>query len=163
MSDQGHFILSREINTGKSSELMQYVVCQINRGLKVSGWISPPFIKDNLKCGYDVVFFVLSRQLNAQRLIREIPFDRASRWRRFYLDRSVFYQARTLDFGTPDLFIIDEVGPLELVDHEGFWPALADIYKKQRRTVTVVRRSSVTGFKREFGTISFAPFSCWER
>ncbi len=156
-----HTILIGPINSGKSTRLWTEVQKWIAEGKKVSGWISMPSSVDRRQSSaeknYDIVFITMSKIHEPLPFIRTKPFKKSFAWKRFHFDQSIFDRVvetsgRTSlhDFGKPDIFVIDEVGPLELEDKKGFWPVLKSVYEKYSRTTTVVREDCLDRFKQAF-------------
>lgn len=153
-----HTILSGPVNSGKSTRLWQDVKKWIGEGKKVSGWVcirgEGAGIRGQAE-GYDIVFITMSKIHEPQPFIRTTPFENSFAWRRFYFDQTVFDKAATIDFGRPDIFVIDEVGPLELEEKKGFWAGLPKIYKDCANTITVVRLALIDEFKGAFKEFNF--------
>jgi len=154
LAENHHTLISDEVNTGKSSKLWELVKFFINQGRNVSGWISLPYFENDIKTGYDIVFITMSKIQNKRKFIRKESFQGSAQWRSFFFDETVFVDSSKIEFGKPDIFVIDEVGPLELCDHMGFWPVLHNIYNN-RSTLTVVRRKCVDQFRKEFSEYEF--------
>jgi len=138
---KGHHIITGKIGSGKSSCALSLAKRLVKQGKKVSGWIS---IKNMEEKGYDIIFIRSSRFSRPKRFIREAKFSGSLKWRRFWFSGDIFRQAGLIVSAKKgDIFIIDEVGPLELEYHKGFWRYLARIYKTYPTTVTVVRRGCI--------------------
>ena len=148
-----HQILSGPINSGKSTRLMRDVQKWMREGKGVSGWVGlkGEYLDSPVqKAGYDIVFITMSKIHERQPFIRTTPFKNSFAWKQFYFDQTILDRVATIDFGQPDIFVIDEVGPLELEDQKGFWNILSKIYSTHQETVSVVRESCVEKFKRAF-------------
>lgn len=139
---------------------MRQVENLIVEGKKVSGWVCRQLTVNSeqltAKKEYDIVFIVMSQIFEPRPFIRTTPFKNSFQWRRFYFNKDIFdtvgatSRSPLLKFGKPDIFVIDEVGPLELEDRKGFWNVLPDIYSRHKETMTVVREGCVEKFKRSF-------------
>lgn len=139
----GHIILTGERNSGKSIRLLSFYKEHKDK-IKISGWISVPFVKNGAKIGYDIVFLNRSVLSKPQRFFRIKPFPLAKKWRNFYVDFSVFERAEKIaKTKKNDIFIIDEVGPLEIFEKKGYYPLLDKLYSANRTTITVVRSELV--------------------
>lgn len=105
---------------------------------------------------YDIFFITMSKVHEPLPFIRTTPFKNSFAWRRFHFDQTIFDDVEKMDFGKPDIFVIDEVGPLELFDKKGFWNILPALYLKHANTVTIVRSELTRKFRCVFVEISFA-------
>ncbi|EKD51662.1 MAG: hypothetical protein ACD_62C00209G0013 [uncultured bacterium] len=155
MADPKHFILTDPVNSGKSSRLYQYVLDNIRDKQRVSGWLCLPVFDGQARKGYDLTLLIQSQMQSPIPFIRPTPFAGAVKWRRFYFDQTVFETISNLDFGNPDLFVLDEVGPLELEDKLGFWPFLENVYQTHNHTITIVRENCLDLFRNTFATHHF--------
>lgn len=154
MFKEGHHIITGEVDSGKSSHL-QELFLSLKGERKISGWISLPFYEGSKKTGYDILFIRESVEEGPRRFIRTCEFDCATRWKRFFFDEQVFVDAVEKDFGRPDIFVIDEVGPLELFEQRGFWPIMETVYSKYKTTITVCRNTLLDDFQRRFDELNF--------
>lgn len=158
MVEQGHHIFTGEINSGKSTKLWDFYLDEKTNGSKISGWVSLPYFENGAKLGYDITFIIESRDLPKKPFIRtslRAGDNTGLRWRKFIFDEACFEEVRRLDFGRPDIFVIDEVGPLELEDHGGFWPFLNGIFSSNNCTITVVRNNMIDKFLDAFRDYNF--------
>jgi len=149
---QGNYILTGPVDSGKSTALWQFFLSSLDA--KVSGWISLPFFEDGEKKGYDIVFIENSRPADRKLFIRK-------EGQGFRFNEEIFCEAiKYVEVGDKKgVFIIDEVGPIELVQKGGFWPFLNVIYSSYLATLTVVRDSCVADFKKAFSRHKFEFFS----
>jgi nucleoside-triphosphatase THEP1 len=153
-----NLILSDEIDAGKSSYLMELRKRLISKGASVAGWITPAHMEDGKKTGHD---FIALRGAIAEAPIpftRTSPFAGSFAWRRFYFNRKAFERASVLADGifrvpsplpvrqagesrVPIVFIMDEIGPLELEDQRGFILPFEHAITRGSVNVIVVRTS----------------------
>lgn len=156
MLKKGHNIISGDIGSGKSDRLLQAYLQLKKKGAKISGWITNAHVEDGKRSGYDIVFISDSVEAPPKRFIREHEFEGAFKWKRFWFDKAVFEEASMLvDSSLPEILIVDEVGPLELADHKGFWDILPKIFNKFETTITVVRTSCKQSLMEQFKKIEF--------
>lgn len=146
MFKEGHYILSGEVNSGKSTTVWKQYKIWSEEGRDVSGWISLPNIVKGEKAGYDIVILKGSAESVRQKFIRPYPFKDAFNWRQFWFDDSIFKLVSEMDFGDADVFVIDEIGPLELEDKLGFYNLLPKLYERYENTITVVRTTCLEAF-----------------
>lgn len=147
----GHHILTGQINSGKSTRLWTLFNQYSQEGVRLAGFISLPVFEDKKKIGYDLAIIKDSRETARYPLARNRTFGGAKKWRDFWFDESIFAQVEGFDFGQCDIFLIDEIGPLELVDKKGFYTAAKRIYETFENTITVVRSDCPEKFYETFG------------
>lgn len=133
-----HLILCDKINSGKSTFMMGLVQRLITGGAKISGWVTPPHIKDGKKAGHDFVLFKNGEIAPPIPFTREEPFENSFQWARFHFNKIAFEQAAKLSTNS-DLFIMDEIGPLELIDNKGFADTACAALTQCPNTLTIVR------------------------
>lgn len=143
----GHFILSGEINSGKSTRLSQLALKLASDGVIVAGLISMPCFKDGEKCGFELHI------INNSKIISVIEFASIAarsgwqKFRRWHFNPNAFANANSFKFDKADLFILDEIGPLEIEWHGGFFPLTRTIYLRYQTTITVIRKVFVDKYK----------------
>ena len=93
---------------------------------------------------------------------RDRPLPSSLAFGPFHFNRWLFHAPRTLWSPAARLFVLDEVGPLELDRHGGFWPYLERIYAGPGHTLTVVRESCLERFRLAFDGVPFTVVSCGE-
>lgn len=134
-----NYILSGKVNSGKSTALLRFVKACRRKNVHVAGWISSAFFKDCKKRGYDIKFISNSKVVKKMRLARDLQFKGGEKWKRFWFNPRAFKFAKKFIFKKCDIFVVDEIGPLELGSKKGFWPLLPKIYSKHKLTITVIR------------------------
>jgi nucleoside-triphosphatase THEP1 len=134
-------ILTGPVHSGKTTFLNNIIPLLRGKNLKIDGYLSKALWENEEFIGYDLVDL---------RDHENYPFIRkegSEKWERI---GSFFFRPKTLDIakkiihrcGQADLFIIDEVGPLELND-KGIWPALMDVLTIPEQHLLLVVRDSI--------------------
>jgi len=148
---KGSIILSGERDSGKSTRLLN-LFNKNKAKIKISGIITLPFIQKGVKIGYNALFLNRSRASKPVPFFRTRPFTGSTKWRRFFVDFGIFKKfGEIAEIRKSDLFLLDEVGPLELEEKKGFYPYLHEIYSNNRAVIAVVRPSLISGFLKEIG------------
>lgn len=134
-----NFILSDEINSGKTTFVLELFSGIARKGPMISGWITPPHIEGGRKVGHDIIF-IEGREISSPvPFTRTGPFDGSFPWRRFHFSERAFESAANLKTAC-DLFIMDEIGPLELEDGRGFLEIMRRAIEDAGSTLIVIRR-----------------------
>lgn len=134
-----HFILTDEIDSGKSGEILAIAKRLMEAGGKISGWVTVAHIEGGKKVGHDMVIFEDGRLSEKIPFTRTAPFEGSFPWRRFHFSSRAFEVAEGLATDV-DLFIIDELGPLELEEKRGFIGIARRALAQSKNTLCVVRR-----------------------
>lgn len=140
-----HFILTGEIDSGKSTFVGELVKKLVRDGYAVSGWTTPAHMEQGVKIGHDFVAISRSESKPPMTFTRPDPFEQSFPWRRFHFNKLAFSQSQEIK-PCSDLFVMDEIGPLELEDEMGFAPAARRALKTAPHTLTVVRMGLVERF-----------------
>lgn len=133
-----NFILTDEIDSGKSSYVLSLAERMIEKGWSVSGWITVAHMDGGYKIGHDMVKIERGRISGALPFTRPAPFKDSFPWRRFHFNSHAFEEAEGLAIDV-DLFIMDELGPLELEESGGFIGIARRAMAGGANTLTVVR------------------------
>lgn len=133
-----HFILCDEINSGKSTFILDLCSDLINHGFSISGWITPPHLEGSVKTGHDIIFSDEGVMRSPIPFTRLEPFERSFQWRRYHFNENAFEMANHLDTGC-DLFVMDEIGPLELEEKNGFFEIMNRAIGSSDNTLIVIR------------------------
>jgi nucleoside-triphosphatase len=135
------FILSGPIDSGKTSALIQLVTQLRNSGTTVGGILTPKMYHNSEFIGYDIE---LIRQELRLPLARLQPEPETFTLGRFYFFQSTFHSLLT-ELGTPlpSIFILDEIGPIEL-NGGGFAPALPAVLNLPATVLLTIREQCLT-------------------
>jgi len=133
------FILTDEIDSGKSGCVLALATRLIEAGGKISGWVTVAHMEDGKKAGHDIVTIEGGRLSARIPFTRAAPFEGSFPWRRFHFSARAFEVAQKLATDV-DLFIIDELGPLELYEEGGFIGIARRALAESKNTLCVVRR-----------------------
>lgn len=139
------FILSGEIGSGKTSLLLNLIDDLKPEELHIEGLISPPVFTNNEKTGIDLVDLhngLVKRlaELNTQPLNYELA---TTRWR--FNAEVVAWGNQVIEKALPcQVFIVDELGPLEFERGRGFVSALRAINTRDFNVAVVVVRNLLT-------------------
>ncbi|MFH1654520.1 MAG: nucleoside-triphosphatase [Pseudomonadota bacterium] len=155
MFERGHYIITGDVNSGKSTLLFKQFKDCTQKGIQMAGWISPPVLEEGVKCGHDIHIIKDSQIILKSTLTRNTHFHGSTKWRDYWFDFKIFDKIKKIDFGSPRIFLIDEAGPLELEEKKGFWPLLPNIYDHHPSTITAVRKNILTLFQNAFHHIHF--------
>lgn len=128
---------------GKTSWCARLAENAKERGLRVSGIISPGIFKGQRKMGIAVKDLASGEQRQLAKL-RENDSAKLStpRWT-FNSETMTWANKVLMDIENSDLLIIDELGPIEFLRGEGLTAGLACIDEKKFRVACVVIRSSL--------------------
>lgn len=137
-------LLSGEFDAGKTTLLLMLQDELKSSGLKVTGVISPPILKDGEKVGIGLqdLASATTRQLAVLRARAGDSAISTKRWS--FLPEGMADANRFLADATPcDVLIIDELGPLEFEGQAGWTNGLAAIDSRQYALAICVVRPSL--------------------
>ena len=134
-----HFILTGAVNSGKSSFVQGLVERLQTDGLKLKGWITPAHIERGKKVGHDFVELAGLKKQAAIVFTRTEPFACSLAFRSYHFNGAAFERAKKIG-PSAGLFVMDEIGPLELCDNAGFAAAARKALRRSEVTLTVVRK-----------------------
>jgi nucleoside-triphosphatase THEP1 len=156
-------ILSDKINSGKSTFCMKCVDELIKRGTPVDGWITPAHMIDGEKVGHDFVSIKNSTVCDAIPFTRMEPFENSFPWRRWHFNAEAFELASELANNSQDtkLFIMDEIGPLEIQEGKGFYTPMQRMLGRRENVLVVIREELADKFTS--GHKEFLQFSLAEQ
>lgn len=157
-----HFILTGEIDSGKSAFVGKLVRRLAHDGYAVSGWTTPAHMEQGSKIGHDFVAISQSESKPPIIFTRPDPFEQSFPWRRFHFNKLAFSQSQEIK-PCSDLFVMDEIGPLELEEEMGFAPAARHALETAPHTLTVVRMGLVERFVESACVEEIAVFSLSSR
>ncbi|HQG14159.1 MAG TPA: nucleoside-triphosphatase [bacterium] len=135
-----NIILSDDIDSGKSSAILVFASEAILRGMDISGWATPARMENESKVGHDFV------PISNGKLGEKIPFTTEKdtpayrKWRRFFFNPKPFELAASIE-SRCKIFLMDEIGPLELEDRMGFYEPFRMALCRADSTITVTRKS----------------------
>jgi len=183
-----HAILCDAIDSGKSSFVCSLVRRLTGRGARLSGWVTPAFMEGWKKAGHDFVAIDGDRVETPVPFTRLHPFEgsvsfpdltekvdgeqRASTPCPFHFNATAFRRAAEIvdsaarftihDSRLTDLFVMDEIGPLELSMGLGFRPAMLCAFMAGFATLTVVRRGLEAPLRSILPELDFTVYSLRE-
>ncbi len=141
-------LLTGEIGCGKTTLCQRLAEAGCAQGLRVAGIITLPGAggKDEL--------WALDLAGGERRFLARRTFHQDGRLGRYCFDADTFAWAaaavrRTL--ARAELLIIDEIGPLELRQSQGFAPLLDDLARASCPVVLTVRRTQCKALERRLG------------
>jgi len=140
------FLLTGPVNSGKTTTLRRWLRAWDGRGWTVGGVVSDAIRYDDRKIGYDIRDVRSGRSWTA---IRNAGAMDSVKIGRYHIDTRKLYEAAAAARSTPDcdMFVIDEIGPLELERQIGFRELLDHVLRERCCSVTIVlRRSMLTSF-----------------
>ncbi len=135
-----NIILSDDIDSGKSSAILAFASEAISRGIDISGWATPARMENGSKAGHDFI------PISDGKLGKKIPFTTEKetpayrKWRRFFFNPKPFELAASIE-SRCKIFLMDEIGPLELEDRMGFYEPFRRALSGADFTITVTRKS----------------------
>ena len=150
-------VLSGDFGSGKTTFCRQLIALGREHGLSVAGILSPARFIDGQKTGIDVESVSsgkrhpLAEAIHAGEPAQEDGDGPATQGWQFHR-RALTWSSTVLRLAAPcDVLVIDEIGPLELLRHEG-WTAALDVLRAGQYglAVVVVRPSLVADFTRLF-------------
>jgi|GEM_PF-6527908 len=153
-----HFILSDAVDSGKSSFVCELVRDLVDRGFMVRGWTTPARMEGGKKVGHDFVGVAGGRIHEPIVFTSAEPFEGSFPWRRWHLSGLAFERSDEIE-PSADLYVMDEIGPLELKEGAGFLTAARRAAKSAKSTLTVLRRGLEGSFVDAVGLTDFAIFS----
>lgn len=133
-----HLILCDAVDSGKSTAVLALAMRLIAEGRSVAGFVTPPFRLGGRKAGHDFVAIEGSRASPPIPFTREEAFEGSFFWRRYHFSRAAFQSAARIPLDA-ELFLLDEIGPLELEEGRGFAAIARIAYRDCPGTLTVVR------------------------
>ena len=143
-------ILTGPVRSGKTTLLRRIVQELRNRDFRVGGFLSLSVLRGGKVSGYDLLVLTEGRSF---------PFLREKGgkiWERigpFFFIPATLEKARglILQEKDTDIFIVDEVGPLEL-EGKGLWPALNLVRSRPAPGLLLtVRSSALSAFREKWG------------
>ncbi len=138
-----HALLCDAIDTGKSTFCTGLVQRLLGAGVPVHGWGTPPHLVDGVKEGHDFIALQGNAMAAPVPFTRAYPFDGAVPWRRWHFSQRAFDRVTNMhsSFRIPHsaLFVMDEIGPLELDAHRGFVAPMRRAFAEAPHTLTVLR------------------------
>ncbi len=141
------YIYSDDIDTGKTGSLAALVKRLDAAGRRTAGVLSHKLMCEGSCTGYEAEF--LAGGTRAQLALTK-PAPGTFSWGRFHFFSAVFEQlAGELVIPAPDLFVLDEVGPLEL-SGGGFARWLPVVTRQAAITIIVIRKQCLEECIRHF-------------
>lgn len=134
-------ILSGPVHGGKTTLLQNVIPEWKKRGCRIRGFLSPSVYKNGTQEGYD--FLDLERGNRAPFLRRtgEVASERVGPY--FFVPATLDFAGSLIRSAIPgDVFVVDEVGPLELTKG-GLWPAIAETLLRPFLRILLVMREGI--------------------
>ncbi len=144
-------ILSGDIGSGKTSLCLEAAGLAEESGYKIAGLISPGIFKDRVKTGIELLDLGSGdRRKLAELRTAGISGVNTQRWS--FDPEAISWGNQVLEqIGPCDLLILDELGPLEFNQAQGFQSAFPLIEKGMFQTaLLVIRPSLVQGASRRW-------------
>ncbi len=140
-SEKRIYIFTGAVNEGKTSLIAKWLDAWRREGVPVSGILSEGVFDGEAKIGYDLVDIAQGKR---HPLIRRRPFSDSWHLGGYFFDRVGFSAlAESVYPGSAsELFILDEVGPLELQRKQGFYELLKKMVVHRRQSLLIVVRES---------------------
>ena len=137
------FLVTGSRGAGKTTFCKTLVKAAREAGWKVSGMISHPVYEDNQRTGIDAED--LSTGERRRLAVRsDQPTPGAKHWQ--FDDAAITWGNQVFQASLPsDLFIVDELGPLEFEQNAGWQDAFAAVDSNQYAISIVVARSEMLG------------------
>jgi iron complex transport system ATP-binding protein len=128
---------------GKTTWCSRLVELAQKRGLKVEGVLSPAVFEDGRKTGIDMVNLQNGERRRLAKLREGGPAELATTQWQFDPTVIAWGDHILRDSSGSDLLIIDELGPLEFLRHQGLTEGLRLIDEQRYKVACVVVRSSL--------------------
>lgn len=160
MSNNGHhLVLCDKINSGKSSFCLKLVDILKQEHIEFSGFITPPhplkLLDGDKKSGHDFLTFSDGDVVTKMPFTRPTPYADSFFMFRYYFNKHAFKKASELN---GSIFIMDEIGLLELDLKQGFYETLLRVISTSKLTLTVVRE----GLIEKLGAITNTTSVCFD-
>lgn len=138
-------ILSDKVNSGKSTWCYKWVLEQIKEGREINGWLTLPYLENGVKVGHDFHSIIHSRILPSTKFSRLEEFENSICVGRYFINQDVF-QNIAPSIPKEGHFILDEIGALELMQKQGFYPEIKKILNATKEQLFVVQEKYVREF-----------------
>ena len=150
------YILTGEINSGKTTVLNKWIDYWRQNQLNIEGVLSEAVIKGGTKIGYNAVD-INSGEIYP--LVNIKSFFQETDWQlgKYYFNTKNYLKLiDKFKYGLKaDLYAIDEIGPLEIYEHKGYFELLKIfIQEKTASLLIVVRKECVNDVVKLLDTIS---------
>ena len=133
-----HLVLCDAIDTGKSTFVLEAARRLAGRGIRISGWITPAHMKDGEKRGHDCIAIDRGAIEAPIPFTRLEPFEGSLPFMKYHFNAKAFDRVNAIA-PAAELFVMDEIGPLELIEHRGFHDAMLAAFASAPATLAVVR------------------------
>jgi len=137
------YILSGKINSGKTLILSKWVSSWQENQFKIEGIISKPIIKNGMKNGYIALDIISGEEYP---LVSNKPFFKGMDWQlgKFYFNKINYLKISEKFKNMPqaDLFVIDEIGPLEIYEQKGYFGLLKFVIREATIPILIVVRNT---------------------
>ncbi len=151
-----HYLLCGAIDSGKSAAVLALATRLIARGSDIAGWITPAFLQQGRKAGHDFIAIERGRPSPPIPFTREAAFEGSFFWRRYHFHKAAFVRAAAIPLDA-DLFLLDEIGPLEIEERRGFASVARRAYEHCPATLTVLRSGLESSFAAFAADTAFIP------
>lgn len=156
-----HLVLNDEINSGKSSFVLSLVERLNREGCKPSGFITAAHIENGEKIGHDLVIIDNGVMHEPIKFTRTRFFEGSFQRAKYHFNKAAFGAINTLDVNT-QLFIMDEIGPLETAHRRGFYSLMQRVLINSQNTLSVIRKGLELDFAR-IANVEFRSFTLMEK
>jgi len=157
-----HFILCDEIDSGKSTFCMELVRRIADQRLFIGGFVTPAHMEGSKKRGHDFVAIEGGTIEAAVPFTRMGSFSGSFPFMKYHFSAGAFGRAALLPRGE-GLFIMDEVGPLELSYRRGFYGTISRAFESDMPTLSVVRKGLDRELRSAFSSCRFTVYSLDEK
>jgi nucleoside-triphosphatase THEP1 len=136
------YVLTGQVNSGKTRTLRHWLCEWEAEGLSLGGIVSDALWNFNIKIGYDLCDLSTGQSWP---VIREQGSPCHTQIGRFHLDSEKMQEVIRIARDTPtcDLLVLDEIGPLELERKAGFHDLLTGYLSERNCSLCVVVRNSL--------------------
>lgn len=156
-----HYLLCDAIDSGKSTAVLALAERLIAQGRDIAGFLTPAFREQGRKAGHDFIAIERGRPSPPIPFTREAAFEDSFFWRRFHFSKAAFVRAAGIPLDA-NLFLLDEIGPLELEERRGFASVARRAYEQCPNTLTVLRSGLEPAFAAFAAGIPFIPVTAAE-
>lgn len=129
-------VLCDAINSGKSTFCLHLAKELINHECDVSGFVTPPYTIDGKKHGHDFIAIDHGKMAPPIPFTREEAFSGSFPMFRYHFNSRAFEIAEGL---SGEIFVLDEIGPLELDHRRGFYDIFKRVTKAAKVALVIVR------------------------
>jgi len=147
------FLVTGEINEGKTTYMHSFYK-EIGEG---DGFICPKVFEDGEFVRYDIQRLSSGETKPFAYSLSSVPddWDESDRYGKYsFSSRAIHFAEQIIDEMLEqkvEPIIIDEIGPLEIENHAGFYKLMDSVIKANRDAFVAIRSSPVDKFEEAFG------------